>query len=182
MKIFLAGENGRKQITQDIIHATVLGSGRPVAERGGYDQYIRDYHPFILESFFYCDADTERLLPYYGDFLLDSGAFTFMQGSGTADFDNYVERYADFINRNHIEKYFLKKDIEGADMVYLVTDQDREGEAIAWHLKEVLGLQKYKRMPCYEYTYKTVKAAYDNAGLINENLVEKVVTLRHIIQ
>lgn len=66
----------------------------------------------------------------------------------------------------------LKKQIKDADMVYLVTDQDREGEAIAWHLKEVLELKKYKRMPCYEYTYKTVKKAYDNAGEINMALVE----------
>ena len=71
----------------------------------------------------------------------------------------------------------LKKKTEKADMVYLVTDQDREGEAIAWHLKEVLSLKKgrYKRMPCYEYTFKTVKAAYDNAGEINMNLVESQV-------
>lgn len=71
----------------------------------------------------------------------------------------------------------LKKKITDADMVYLVTDQDREGEAIAWHLKEVLNLKKgkYKRMPCYEYTYKTVKKAYDSAGSIDMNLVESQV-------
>lgn len=71
----------------------------------------------------------------------------------------------------------LKNKTADADMVYLVTDQDREGEAIAWHLKEVLNLKKgkYKRMPCYEYTYKTVKKAYDTAGSINMNLVESQV-------
>ena len=78
-----------------------------MAERGGYDPIIREHHPFILESFFYADADTERLIPYYGDFLLDSGAFTFMQGKGgSPNWDEYVERYADFINRNKVEKYF----------------------------------------------------------------------------
>ena len=81
----------------------------------------------------------------------------------------------DYIIKDQKTVNSLKKDIEGADMVYLVTDQDREGEAIAWHLKEVLGLKKYKRMPCYEYTYKTVKKAYDNAGNINNDLVESQV-------
>jgi hypothetical protein len=74
---------------------------------GGYDESVKKYRPYILESFFYADADTERLVPYFGDFLLDSGAFTFMQGrGGNPDFDDYVERYADFINRNKIDKFF----------------------------------------------------------------------------
>lgn len=75
---------------------------------GGYDPIIIEHRPFILESFFYADADTERLLPYYGDFLLDSGAFTFCGTGGfTQDqFEPYLERYADFINRNHVNKFF----------------------------------------------------------------------------
>lgn len=74
---------------------------------GGYSESLKNHRPFILESFFYADEDTERLIPYFGDFLLDSGAFTFMQGKGgKPDFDGYVARYADFINRNHVDKYF----------------------------------------------------------------------------
>lgn len=46
-------------------------------------------------------------MPYFGDFLLDSGAFTFMQGKESeTDWTEYIERYADFINRNHVEKFF----------------------------------------------------------------------------
>lgn len=79
----------------------------PWRNGGGYDESVKKYRPYILESFFYADADTERLLPFFGDFLLDSGAFTFMQGrGGNPDFDDYVERYADFINRNKIDKFF----------------------------------------------------------------------------
>ena len=67
------------------------------------DASFGDFMPYILESFFYTDSDTERLLPYFGDFLLDSGAFTFMQGNGgVPDWDDYAERYADFINRNKV--------------------------------------------------------------------------------
>ena len=54
--------------------------GSPHGGVGGYDPIIREHKPFILESFFYADDDTERLIPHYGDFLLDSGAFTFMGG------------------------------------------------------------------------------------------------------
>jgi hypothetical protein len=68
---------------------------------------IYDLAPYILESFYSVDDDTERLLPYYGDFMLDSGAFTFMQNKGVReDWDGYIERYADFINRNKVEKFF----------------------------------------------------------------------------
>ena len=74
--------------------------------RGGFDQTIKKWRPYILESFYYADADTERLLPYFGDFMLDSGAFTFMQGKRRANWEEYVERYADFIKRNKVQKYF----------------------------------------------------------------------------
>lgn len=74
---------------------------------GLYDNATVAHKPYILESFYYIDADTERLLPYFGDFLLDSGAFTFMTGSKTeVNWDEYLERYADFINRNRIDKFF----------------------------------------------------------------------------
>lgn len=107
MKIFLAGNTIFPQYIAPEIYATVLGRGRPVADGGGYDPIIQQHRPFILESFYYADADTERLLPYYGDFLLDSGAFTFMQGKGgSPDWDEYVERYADFVVRNNVQKYF----------------------------------------------------------------------------
>lgn len=81
--------------------------------RGGYDPIIIQHRPYILESFYYADEDTERLIPYYGDFLLDSGAFTFMGGSdftsskkANIDFEEYLERYADFVKRNKVEKFF----------------------------------------------------------------------------
>lgn len=62
----------------------------------------------ILESFYYC-RDNEvipKLLPILGDFLLDSGAFSFMQGKGAVDWDQYTEEYAEWINRYGITKFF----------------------------------------------------------------------------
>lgn len=85
-----------------------LAGVAPWRNEGAYDPIIREHKPFILESFFYADADTERLIPHYGDFLLDSGAFTFCGTGGfnEAQFEGYIERYADFINRNHVDKFF----------------------------------------------------------------------------
>ena len=95
--------NGKDLLSMQLYLAGVW----PWRNGGGYDAAVAEYHPYILESFFYADEDTERLIPHFGDFLLDSGAFTFMQGrGGSPNWDEYVERYADFIKRNNIKKYF----------------------------------------------------------------------------
>lgn len=79
--------------------------GGSCLSRGGG---IPNWKPYILESFYYADKDEiQKLMPYFGDFLLDSGAFTFMQNSKThVDWNDYLERYADFINEYNIEKFF----------------------------------------------------------------------------
>lgn len=83
-----------------------LAGVAPWRNEGIYDSIIKTHRPYILESFYYTDEDTERLLSYFGDFLLDSGAFTFMQGNGSADWYEYADRYSDFIKRNNIQKFF----------------------------------------------------------------------------
>ena len=52
----------------------------------------------------------------------------------------------------------LRQAAKGADVVYLATDPDREGEAISWHLKELLGLpdSKTRRVTFNAITQKTV--------------------------
>ena len=68
----------------------------------------------------------------------------------------------------------LKKAAKKADIVYLATDPDREGEAIAWHLKELLELpdEKAKRAPFNEVTKKVVEESIANPRAIDENLVD----------
>src|SRR5207247_3029617 len=60
-----------------------------------------------------------------------------------------------------------------ADLVYLAPDPDREGEAIAWHLKEALGLSddKIRRVTFNEITKTAVNKAFAGAGDINMDLV-----------
>src|SRR5581483_9263251 len=67
----------------------------------------------------------------------------------------------------------LKKQASGADMVYLAPDPDREGEAIAWHLKEALGLkeEKTRRVTFNEITKSAVQKAFSEPGAINMDLV-----------
>lgn len=68
----------------------------------------------ILESYYYLRGNKEfpQLIKYFGKFLLDSGAFTFMSNAtGSVDWDAYIDEYAAFINKWNIE-YFFELDID----------------------------------------------------------------------
>ncbi len=68
----------------------------------------------------------------------------------------------------------LKKDAKDAKKIYLASDPDREGEAIAWHLAKILEEDKEKitRVTFNEITKNAVKKALDNARDIDVNLVD----------
>ncbi|PCI28754.1 DNA topoisomerase I [Candidatus Kaiserbacteria bacterium] len=66
----------------------------------------------------------------------------------------------------------LTKIAKKSDEVILATDPDREGEAIAWHLKEVLKLKSPKRIVFNEITKDAVQDALKNPRLIDDNLRE----------
>ena len=67
----------------------------------------------------------------------------------------------------------LKNLLADADALYLATDEDREGEAIAWHLREVLKPKvPVKRMVFHEITEKAIKAAIANPRQIDQPLVD----------
>ena len=74
----------------------------------------------------------------------------------------------------------LKKDVKDSDIVYLASDPDREGEAIAWHLKDALGIKddKYKRVLFNEITHDKVISAINNPTIIDDNLVRSQETRR----
>jgi len=67
----------------------------------------------------------------------------------------------------------LKKLTKESDIVWLATDEDREGEAIAWHLSQVLKLDaaKTKRIVFHEITKPAILKAIDNPRELDENLV-----------
>ena len=68
----------------------------------------------------------------------------------------------------------LKKLSKEAEIVWLATDEDREGEAISWHLFEALGLKenKTKRIVFHEITKPAILNAIQNPRLIDKNLVD----------
>jgi len=63
----------------------------------------------------------------------------------------------------------LRKLAENAEYVYLATDLDREGEAIAWHLREIIGgdANRFKRVVFNEITRKAIEAAFENPGKLD---------------
>lgn len=67
----------------------------------------------------------------------------------------------------------IRKEAKNADMVYIASDPDREGEAIAWHLKETLGLDEseYERVTFDAITTDVIQSALRNSRKINYNLV-----------
>ena len=74
----------------------------------------------------------------------------------------------------------LKKDVKESDTIYLASDPDREGEAIAWHLKDTLGIKdsNYKRVLFNEITKDKVIDAINHPTVIDDNLVKSQETRR----
>ena len=67
----------------------------------------------------------------------------------------------------------LKKLAKDADMIYLATDLDREGEAIAWHLKDVIGGDddKYRRVVFNEITKTAIQNAFKHPAMLDMDRV-----------
>lgn len=74
----------------------------------------------------------------------------------------------------------IKKEVNSADMVYLATDPDREGETISWHIYDEVKIpdDKYKRVVFHEITKDVVINAINNPGKIDMNLVKSGETRR----
>jgi DNA topoisomerase-1 len=76
----------------------------------------------------------------------------------------FTQRGKDVVNS-------LKPRAARADQVYLATDPDREGEAIAWHLKETLRLKRYQRVTFDAITEEVIQKALKTPRQLDMNLV-----------
>ena len=87
--------------------------------------------------------------------------------------NNYSPKYKISTDKKDLVKK-LKNQLKNVETVWLASDEDREGEAIAWHLAENLKLDesKTKRIVFREITEKAIRSAIENPREINKSLVD----------
>ncbi|MFA7744855.1 type I DNA topoisomerase [Salinicoccus roseus] len=86
--------------------------------------------------------------------------------------NNYEPKYITIRGKGPLLKD-LKKEAKKAKKIFLASDPDREGEAIAWHLSHALGDDKeYYRVVFNEITKDAVKESFKHPGTINQKLVD----------
>ena len=87
--------------------------------------------------------------------------------------NNYKPKYKITNDKKDLVKK-LKNELKNVDTVWLASDEDREGEAIAWHLSQNLNLNESntKRIVFREITEKAIKNAIENPRKINKSLVD----------
>jgi len=106
-------------------------------------------------------------------------------GYGLEDFENFKPKYVVVKDsRRGVDKTQVIAEIaaaaKDADSVYLSTDPDREGEAIAWHIKEAAGIpdEKTSRVVFHEITRPAIEEAFQHPGELNMDLVDAQQTRR----
>ncbi len=106
-------------------------------------------------------------------------ATTGSYGLGVDVENDFKPNYVPIKGKSNVIKE-LKKYVKDSDMVFLASDPDREGEAIAWHLKDALGIKdnNYKRVLFNEITHDKVLEAIGNPTVIDDNLVKSQETRR----
>lgn len=124
----------------------------------------------ILESFYYCDAVVERMIPHFEKFMLDSGAFTFFSSGKHVDWDEHVGRYCDFINRNNVELFF-ELDIDALigyekvkDIRKRIERETGKQPIPVWHKR--LGKDEFLKM-CDEFPYVAI------GGIVSKEISQK---------
>lgn len=127
----------------------------------------------IVES----PAKAKTIEGYLGkDFLVKSSyghIRDLVKGNNAIDIENnFAQQYEVPADKKSIVSE-LKKLAKGAEVVWLASDEDREGEAISWHLFETLGLdeKKTKRIVFHEITKPAILKAIENPRKIDYNLV-----------
>lgn len=87
--------------------------------------------------------------------------------------DNYQPKYITIRGKGKLIDV-LKKEAKKANKIYLATDPDREGEAISWHLSNILGLapEDKCRIEFHEITKNAIKDAIKHPRVVNKSLVD----------
>ncbi len=128
----------------------------------------------IVES----PAKAKTIEKYLGSDFVVKSSIGHIRGlpskNGSIDVDNNFEPKFEVSADKKKVVAELRKDVKSADTVWLASDEDREGEAIAWHLAQTLKLdpKNTKRIVFNEITKKALDNAVANPGQINQELVE----------
>lgn len=84
-----------------------LAGTPPYFQYGYYDELIKKYRPYVLDSMAYLTDWSLSMKPYYGDYILDSGAFTFRERSKSKlNWEDFITQYAEVVIANDIRKFF----------------------------------------------------------------------------
>jgi DNA topoisomerase I len=128
----------------------------------------------IVES----PAKAKTIEKYLGSDFVVKSSIGHIRGlpskNGSIDVDNNFEPKFEVSADKKKVVAELRKDVKSASTVWLASDEDREGEAIAWHLAQTLKLdpKNTKRIVFNEITKKALDKAVENPGTINQELVE----------
>ncbi|MFZ3301378.1 MAG: type I DNA topoisomerase [Microgenomates group bacterium] len=120
------------------------------------------------------------------DYLVDSTKghiFDLPKSKLSIDIDNNFKPDYQPIDKKKSTISDLKKKAKLADEIYIATDPDREGEAIAGHVQEVVEKAKKKstklsRISFHEITQKAVEEAISHPSVVNQNLVDAQIARR----
>lgn len=137
---------------------------------------------YILETFFNGEKKCKECLEFVGreNFLLDSGAFSFMSGAHCTKemLVGYLERYIKFINENDV-KYFFELDVDtifGLDFVHQLRrklESETQKKCIpVWHKGR--GIEYWKQM-CSEYSYVAIGGLVFHVKKAEWGLIKKMV-------
>ena len=135
-------------------------------------------HLIIVES----PAKARSMSKYLGDDFKALSSYGHVRDlrpkKGAVDPDNNFEMHYEIIERNKKHVDLIAREMKKADSLYLATDPDREGEAISWHLYELLkernaiGNTPVYRVEFYEFTKSAIQKAVNNPREISANLIE----------
>lgn len=127
----------------------------------------------LLESFYYVNADNILipLIPHFKSFMLDSGAFSFMSGTGgKPNFDDWLERYIAFIKKHNIDLFF-ELDVDSVVGYKKVKEYRKKLEKETgkqcipvWHKSR--GKNEFLKM-CDEYPYVAI------GGIVSKEITSK---------
>ena len=130
------------------------------------------YTLLIVESPAKC-GKIEKFLGANYKVIGSYGHITHLSNLNQIDFKNNYKPTFNIIDTKQSQISKMRKVINGAKEVILATDDDREGEAIAWHIAEVfkLNIANTKRIVFHEITERAIKNAIANPRTINLDLV-----------